>query len=60
MIKSLLKTNADLVFSKDDKGETPLLLAVKNDHIDAAAFLLANKADVNTTAKNEAFTGDSF
>src|ERR1035437_4494261 len=56
-VKALLNTNSDLVFSKDDKGETPLLLAVKSDHKDVAALLLANRADVNTQGKDEVLGG---
>ena len=54
-VKALLKENPNLVFSKDGKGQTPLLLAVKFDHRDVAAFLLANKADVNSKAPDETF-----
>ena len=47
-VKALLKSNPDLVFSKDDKnGATPLHLAVDNGRKDVAELLLANKADVN-------------
>jgi ankyrin repeat protein len=50
MLKVLVKHDPDLVFSKDDRGETPLHLAAEWSHKDVAEFLLANKADVN--AKN--------
>ncbi len=56
-VKELLKTSPELVFSKDDEGATPLLVAVKCDHRDVAAFLLANKADVNAKGKDEVFGG---
>ncbi len=46
-IKALVKSNPELAFSKDDKGETPLYWAAAWGHKDAAEFLLANKADVN-------------
>jgi cytohesin len=49
-VKSLLKDNADLVFSRDDSGDTPLHWAVSKGHKEVAELLLANKADVN--AKN--------
>jgi ankyrin repeat protein len=51
-VKVLLKDNSDLVNSKDDNGNTPLLLAVANDHKDVAEFLLVNKAEVNAKATN--------
>ena len=50
-VKALLKDNAELVFSKDDDGNTPLHSAVKFDHKDVAEFLLANKAEVDARDK---------
>ena len=46
-VKSLLKDNPDVVFSKDDYGKTPLHWAARNDCSDVAKLLLANHADVN-------------
>src|SRR4051812_37988247 len=46
-IKELLATNPDLVFSRDSDDEPPLFPAVKGGHVNVAAFLLANKAQVN-------------
>lgn len=57
-VKLLVQAKPNLVFRKDHQGQTPLLLAVKFRHRDVAAFLLASKADVNTRAKDESFTGD--
>ena len=46
-IKSLLKDNPDLVFSKDTSGFTPLHVAASAHHKDVAELLLANGADVH-------------
>jgi hypothetical protein len=46
-VKTLLKSNPDLVFSKDDAGRTPLHWAAGVGHKDVAESLLANRADVN-------------
>lgn len=46
-VKELLGDNPELVFSRDSKGETPLHLAAYTGHKDVAAFLLANRAEVN-------------
>ena len=43
LLKVLVKHDPDLVFSKDDRGETPLHLAAEWSHKDVAEFLLANK-----------------
>ena len=50
-VKALLKGNPKLVFSKDDKGNTPLHWAASHGHRDVVELLLANGADVN--AKSE-------
>lgn len=50
-VKALLKEDPNLVFSKDNDGNTPLHSAVKFDHKDVAEFLLANKADVDAKDK---------
>ncbi len=46
-VTALLKQNPDLVFSKDDGGETPLHLAAANGHKDVVELLLASKAEAN-------------
>jgi ankyrin repeat protein len=46
-VRSLIKENPDLVFSKDEDGFTPLHLAAANGYKNVAEFLLANKSDVN-------------
>src|SRR2546425_343290 len=46
-VQALLKQNPDLVFSKDDHGNTPLHLAAVKGHKDIAELLLAKHADVN-------------
>lgn len=46
-VKTLLKDNPNLVFSKDTNGLTPLFFAVSFGHKDVAELLLANNADVN-------------
>lgn len=48
-LKSLLKDNPDLVFSRDKDGDTPLHLAAGNAHLAAVEVLLADKADINAT-----------
>ncbi|HEY3857123.1 MAG TPA: ankyrin repeat domain-containing protein [Verrucomicrobiae bacterium] len=50
-VKTLLKDNPDLVFSKDIDGKTPLHWAVMHDRMDAANFLLTQKANVNAKEK---------
>lgn len=51
-VKELVKNNPNLVFSRNQDGETPLLWAVSSDRRDVVEFLLANKADVNDPAIN--------
>lgn len=46
-VKALLDGNPDLVFSKDEKGITPLHAAAFAGRKEMAQFLLANKAEVN-------------
>ena len=46
-VRTLLRANPDLVFSKDDDGETPLTLAAYEGHKDMVEFLLVHKAEVN-------------
>jgi cytohesin len=51
-IKLLLKENPKLVFSRDNVGQTPLIMAIYSSRKDVAAFLLANKAEVNAKTSN--------
>jgi ankyrin repeat protein len=51
-VKVLLKDNANLVFSKDEIGRTPLHAAAVRGRKDVAELLLANKADVNAKDSN--------
>jgi ankyrin repeat protein len=51
-VKALLKDNPDLVFSKDNHGQTPLFVAVSSGRKAMAELLLANKADVNAKKTN--------
>lgn len=46
-VRALIQNDPDLVFSKDDKGYTPLHWAAKNGHMDVARLLLAKKAEIN-------------
>ena len=46
-VKMLLKKDPNLVFSRDDSGETPLHGAAYEGRREVAEALLANKADVN-------------
>src|SRR5450432_1933045 len=52
--KALLIGDPGLVFSKDERGWTPLYFAAASGHKDVAELLIANKADVN--AFNQNFT----
>jgi cytohesin len=46
-VKALLKANPDLVNSKDNRGDTPLLWATLRHNTDMMGLLLASNADVN-------------
>ncbi len=48
-LATLIKKNPDLVFNKDNDGETPLNWAAANGHLDAVGVLLAYTSDVNST-----------
>src|ERR1017187_5732369 len=52
-VKALLKDNPDLVFSKDDYGQTPLHYAAYFCQKDVAELLLAKKADVNAKENHD-------
>jgi ankyrin repeat protein len=54
-VKALVQADPGLVSSTDDKGDTPLLAAVKFRHRDIAAFLLAHNANANAHGKDESF-----
>jgi hypothetical protein len=47
-VKTLLKDDPELVFSKNGDGMTPLHMAAREGHKDLVELLLANKADVHT------------
>ena len=51
-VKWLLKDRPNLVFSKSNRGWTPLYWAVVSGHRDVAEFLLADQADVNARDDN--------
>jgi ankyrin repeat protein len=46
-VKTLLKADPDLVFSRDEKGRTPLHNAAYNGHKSVVELLLASNAEVN-------------
>jgi ankyrin repeat protein/protocatechuate 3,4-dioxygenase beta subunit len=46
-VKTLLKDNPSLVFSKDKESRTPLILSALAGHTDVTEFLLANKSEIN-------------
>ena len=52
--KALLAGDPELVFSKDERGWTPLYFAAASGHKDMVELLIANKADIN--AFNQGFT----
>jgi hypothetical protein len=49
-VQILIKSDPNLVSSKDDDGMTPLHWATKNGHKEVVEFLLAHKAEVNAKA----------
>ena len=53
-IKGLVHDNPNLIYHRDETGETLLHLAASFSEADVAEFLLANKAEVN--AKDNRFT----
>jgi len=46
-VQALLKDNANLVSSRNENGVTPLLLALREDHMEVAKLLLAKGSEVN-------------
>ncbi len=50
-VQTLLKNKPDLVFSKNDNGQTPLHYAAQEGHKDVVEVLLIDKADVNAKDK---------
>jgi ankyrin repeat protein len=52
-IEALLKDNPELIFSKDNYGNTPLYIAASTGNKGAAKLLLANKAEVNVKGEGE-------
>jgi ankyrin repeat protein len=51
-VRALLRNDANLAFSKDASGATPLHCAAMNDHKDVATLLLTHGADVNAPDPN--------
>jgi ankyrin repeat protein len=51
-IKALLKSNPELLGSRDDTGNSPLHFAVRQKQPETVSFLLAEGADVNCTNTN--------
>src|SRR5438067_2272977 len=49
--KLLVNANPDLVFSKNDDGNTPLHAAIRSNHKDIAEWLLTHKAEVDAKDK---------
>lgn len=47
LIKAMVKAKSDLVYSRDEYGNTPLHYAAGRDCKDIVTFLLAKGADVN-------------
>lgn len=59
-VEALLRDKPNLVLSKDNHGDTPLLVAVKFGQRDIAAFLLAHNANVNAREKVVGGAGQGF
>lgn len=51
-VQALLKSNPELVSSKNGAGVTPLHFAAQKGRRDIAEFLIASKADVNASDNN--------
>ena len=52
VLKTLLKSSSSEINNMNDKGETPLILAIKNENQYIVELLIENNADVNLTANN--------
>ena len=52
VVKTLLKSSSSEINNMNDSGETPLILAVKNENQYIVELLIENKADVNLAANN--------
>jgi len=46
-LKALMKSNPDVINSKNDRGHTPLILASYKGNTDVALFLINNVKDIN-------------
>jgi ankyrin repeat protein len=51
-LKALLETNPQLITSRDESGNTPLHLAVRQKQFEAVSYLLGKGADVNGVNRN--------
>jgi len=47
LVRSILGEESALINNRDDRGCTPLIVAVEQDHLDTARYLLEKDADVN-------------
>lgn len=47
LVRSILEEESVLINDRDDRGCTPLIVAVEQDHIDTARYLLEKGAEVN-------------
>jgi ankyrin repeat protein len=47
LVRSILEEELDLINDRDDRGCTPLIVAVEQDHLDTARYLLEKGAKVN-------------
>ncbi|KAI9468935.1 MAG: ankyrin repeat family protein [Benjaminiella poitrasii] len=56
--KELVEKDADLCFSGDDLGRTPLHHAAEHGHMDIVTWLLSEKHPYNLTDKNEVTAGE--
>lgn len=47
LVRSILEEESVLINDRDDRGCTPLIVAVEQDHLDTARYLLEKGAEVN-------------